>query len=102
MRIYQQILACGLFFITISCQEQAIDQQAEAQKLMELSREWAITAQKDDLQKTLDYWDKDAILMSPGEPALKGHEEIWKKQEDGTWKNAVDIYNSDPSITSIK
>lgn len=28
--------------------------------------------------------------------------EIWKKQEDGTWKNAVDIYNGDPTISSIK
>jgi ketosteroid isomerase-like protein len=28
--------------------------------------------------------------------------EIWKKQDDGSWKCVVDIYNSDPSITSIK
>jgi ketosteroid isomerase-like protein len=27
--------------------------------------------------------------------------EIWRKQEDGSWKNVVDISNSDPSITSI-
>lgn len=28
--------------------------------------------------------------------------EIWKKQENGTWKNVVDISNSDPSIKSIR
>lgn len=28
--------------------------------------------------------------------------EIWKKQTDGSWKNVVDISNSDPSIKSIK
>jgi len=27
--------------------------------------------------------------------------EIWKKQEDGNWKNVVDIYNGDPTLTSI-
>ncbi|MCB0665937.1 MAG: DUF4440 domain-containing protein [Saprospiraceae bacterium] len=26
---------------------------------------------------------------------------IWEKQEDGSWKNTVDIYNPDPSINSI-
>ena len=26
---------------------------------------------------------------------------IWEKQKDGTWKNTVDIYNPDPSITSV-
>lgn len=28
--------------------------------------------------------------------------EIWKKQEDGSWKNVVDIYNGDPAMTSIE
>ncbi len=27
--------------------------------------------------------------------------EIWKKQSDGSWKNIIDISNSDPSIDSI-
>jgi ketosteroid isomerase-like protein len=27
--------------------------------------------------------------------------EIWKKQEDGSWKNVIDISNSDPTIQSI-
>ncbi|WP_445383641.1 YybH family protein [Robiginitalea sp. IMCC43444] len=27
---------------------------------------------------------------------------IWKKQEDGSWKNVVDIYNNDPTLTSIE
>lgn len=28
--------------------------------------------------------------------------EIWEKQEDGSWKNVVDIFNENPSLTSIK
>ncbi|MEO9806417.1 MAG: DUF4440 domain-containing protein [Reichenbachiella sp.] len=27
--------------------------------------------------------------------------EIWKRQADGSWKNVVDIWNVDPSLTSI-
>lgn len=26
---------------------------------------------------------------------------IWEKQKNGTWKNTIDIYNPDPSISSI-
>lgn len=160
MRPYQLILTLGLFFILISCSEQAIDQEAEAEKLMELSRDWAKTANEtDDLDEIQKFWADDAILLFPGQSAIRGSKaiknmleetsgipgfeinwepkeayvsqsgdlgyvifhnyftmpdstgklittynkgvEIWKKQ-DGTWKNAVDIYNSDPSITSIK
>lgn len=28
--------------------------------------------------------------------------EVWKKQEDGSWKCVVDIFNKDPTLTSIK
>ena len=44
-----------------SCNEQSIDQEAEAEKLMGLSREWARSAQTDDLEKTLNFWAEDAI-----------------------------------------
>jgi ketosteroid isomerase-like protein len=27
--------------------------------------------------------------------------EIWRKQEDGSWKCVVDIFNEDPTLTSI-
>lgn len=160
MKSYQLIPIIGVFLIFISCNEQTIDQKAEAEKLMELSREWALSAQEDNLERTLDYWSEDAILMSSGQAALRGHDEImkmleetsqipgfevnwepkeafvskcgdlgyviadnyfkfpdsignivttygraveiWRKQEDGTWKNVVDISTPDPSVTSIK
>ncbi len=143
-----------------SCQESVIDQEAEAEKLMQLSREWSASVQAGDLEKVMSYWAEDAIIMSPDDPSMKGKEsirgmverslqnpgfeirwepreayvsesgdlgyvliqnyytipvdtlgnrkkvfnkgvEIWKKQEDGSWKNAVDIYNGDPSIESL-
>lgn len=27
---------------------------------------------------------------------------IWEKKPDGSWKNTIDIYNRDPSITAIR
>ncbi len=155
------ILISILIIVISSCsQQQIVDQKAEGEKLMELSREWAASAATDDLEKILNYWAEDAIVLPPGQSTLRGHNEImqmleggaqipgfevnwepkevfvsksgdlayliehnyfamddslgnqfktfnkavtiWKKQEDGSWKNVVDIWNEDPSITSIK
>ncbi len=150
------------FLITqlVSCTSYIVGQQAEAEKLMQLSREWAKSAAIDDTEQILSYWADNAVVMPPGQPALKGHDairqmlkeysnipgfeiswepkeafvsksgdlgyvlahncvkmqdslgntittfnkavEIWQKQEDGAWKNVVDIFNADPSLTAIK
>lgn len=153
-------LSCCFVAMAVACSQTTVDQKAEAENLMELSRQWAETAQGDDLEKILNYWAEDAVVFSPDQPSARGHEEImnmiegskeipgfeinwepkeafvsesgdmgyvlarnyfrfqdstgnfitvygnaveiWRKQPDGTWKNVVDIYNSDPTITSIK
>ena len=146
-----------LLIIILSCSTQTVDQTAEGEKLMELSRQWAKASTQEDI---LSYWADDALVMAPGQPALRGKAAltkmiegtanipgfevswepkevfvsksgdlaylieqnyfsvndslgnpirtynkvvtIWKKQEDGTWKNVVDMWNEDPSITSIR
>jgi len=147
-----------LIFSFQSCAEQQIvDQKAEGEKLMEASRQWAKSKSNEEY---LSYWADDAILIAPGQPTLRGKEQIakmleanaqipgfevswepqevyvsksgdlayliennyfawndslgnqvktfnkavtiWKKQTDGTWKNVVDTFNEDPSITSLK
>jgi len=159
---FNQIISVTVMMLTITaCTQNTIDQQAEAEKLMELSRSWAKSVKDKDIEKMLSYWADDAIVMSPNEPSVVGIEalrgmversmkipgfeinwepqeayvsksgdlgyviiknymtmpvdtlgntrtifnkgvEIWKKQENGTWKNVIDISNSDPSIKSIK
>jgi uncharacterized protein (TIGR02246 family) len=148
--------AIALMFIAIlSCNQQNVDTKAEGEKLLELSKEWSESATTGDVEKTVSYWADDAIVMSPGQPPLKGKKAIremveesykipgfriswepqsvevsksgdlaymieqsqitvndstgkaitehykgvsvWKKQLDGSWKNAVDISNADPS-----
>ena len=159
---FNQVISVAVMMLTITaCTQNTIDQQAEAEKLMELSRSWAKSVKDKDIEKMLSYWADDAIVMSPNEPSVVGIEalrgmversmkipgfeinwepqeayvsksgdlgyviiknymtmpvdtlgntrtifnkgvEIWKKQENGTWKNVIDISNSDPSIKSIK
>jgi len=162
MKTLKLTLPVCLAILLFSCNRtEQVDQAAEAEKLMNVSREWAIAAlQGDDLEKILNYWAEDAIVMPPDKASIKGHDElrkmlhdafnmpgfevnwepqnayvsksgdlgytifhnyfsfldslgntvtiygkgveIWKRQEDGSWKNVVDIHNSDPTITSIR
>ena len=161
MKINQIILAVSMLLTITACNKPTIDQQVEAEKLMELSRSWAKSVKDKDVEKMLSYWADDAIVMSPNEPSVVGIEalrgmversmkipgfeinwepqkayvsksgdlgyviiknymtmpidtlgntrtifnkgvEIWKKQENGTWKNVIDISNPDPSINSIE
>jgi ketosteroid isomerase-like protein len=59
-----------------ACNENSINTKTEAEKLMQLSRDWSKSAATDSIEKTISYWAEDAIVMSPGEPALKGKQAI--------------------------
>src|SRR5882672_11466294 len=74
-----------LAIIILACSEQKIDTKAEGEKLMEISRQWSTSASTDNIEKTLSYWADDAIVMSPGEPQLKGKEAI-RAMVEGTSK----------------
>jgi ketosteroid isomerase-like protein len=160
MKVIQLVLTACLFIFLSPVYAQMVDQKAEQEELMKLSREWAKAAQGTDTEKILSYWAEDALLIPPDQASLRGHEQlekmlegasgipgfevnwepkeayvsksgelgyviahkyfkfpdatgkintayfievgIWKKQENGKWKNTIDIYNPDPSITSIK
>jgi uncharacterized protein (TIGR02246 family) len=76
-----KIILAITVFIMVSCNEKSIDQQAEGEKLMQLSRDWSKAASTDSLDKVLSYWADDAVVMSPGQPAMKGKMEIRKMLE---------------------
>jgi len=148
----------AFFFLVLiflsGCSSNKIDTNVEGARLMQISRDWSKLAQTDSIERTLSYWADDAIVMSPGQPPLKGKEAIrgmveesskipgfkisweplsvfvsgagdmaymieenqitvndslgkpvtefnkavtiWKRQTDGSWKNVVDMWNSDP------
>jgi ketosteroid isomerase-like protein len=69
-----------------SCQmktEVKVDSKAEAEKLMQISRAWSKAAVSRNLEETLKYWADDAVIISAGEPDLKGKDAIRKMVEGG-------------------
>src|SRR5580765_5057064 len=58
------------------CSEHKIDTATEGEKLMQISREWSKSAATDSVEKTLSYWADDAVIMSPGQPPIKGKNSI--------------------------
>ena len=60
-----------------------VDRQAEAQMLMELSREWSKVLARGDLDSTLDFWSDDAVVMPPKLPAIEGKQAITEMIQAG-------------------
>ncbi len=58
------------------CAKGASDPQAEAERLMETSREWARAARSGDLDAIVRYWGDDATLLMPGQPVSRGKDQI--------------------------
>ena len=47
------------------------DVDAEAARLMKLSRDWSQLAGTGDIEATLSHWADDAVMMPPGQPPLR-------------------------------
>jgi ketosteroid isomerase-like protein len=65
-----------LFTVLTGCNEDTIDTKTEGERLMQISREWSKSAATDSMEKILSYWADDAVVMSPGQPPLKGKNSI--------------------------
>jgi uncharacterized protein (TIGR02246 family) len=68
--------------LLFSCNQTKVDKKAEGEKLMQLSKEWSQAASDGDVEKIVDYWTDDAVLMSAGQPVLNGKQAIRKMVED--------------------
>ena len=82
MRIILPLVA-SIFFL--GCSKTNIDTDKEGERLMEISREWSRSAATDNIEQTLSYWADDAIMMSSGNPPLKGKAAI-RAMVEGTKK----------------
>jgi ketosteroid isomerase-like protein len=72
MENYRLFISVLVFALLSSCSENATDQKAEADKLMQLSKAWAKSVKNKNVDEMLSYWADDAILMSPNEAAVVG------------------------------
>ena len=50
--------------------------EAEAARLMQTSREWSKVAASGDMTAALDYFADDAVMMSEGQPPVRGKQAI--------------------------
>lgn len=147
-------LSLSLIFFTCN-QVPEVDKQLEGKTLMQLSEEWSDIVVTGDVDRILEGWADDAVMMVPGMSPLKGKEAIrgyveaglqipgfaikweplevfvsdsgdmaymiernemkvndslgnpivtynktvtvWRKEQDGQWKNVIDIWNEDPN-----
>lgn len=53
-----------------------IDTEREAERLIQTSRSWSEAAQSRDVERMLDYWTDDALVVAPGQPERRGKDAI--------------------------
>lgn len=58
------------------CSEANVNKEAEAQELMQLSRDWSAMVEAGDFEASIDIWADDAIMLPPDLPVLTGKSEI--------------------------
>jgi len=71
-----------LVLTTIGCNPHKVDTKSEGKKLMKLSKEWSEVTSTGDVDKTVSYWADDALVMSAGQPPLKGKPAIRQMVEE--------------------
>lgn len=87
------IILCG-------CNEHKIDTKTEGEKLMQISRDWSKSASTGNIDSTLSYWADDAIVMSPGQPSVKGKQAI-RQMLEGTSNIPGFKISWDPKTVSV-
>jgi uncharacterized protein (TIGR02246 family) len=68
--------------VLTACNQNEIDAKSEGEKLMQTSREWSQVAASKNADSILRYWTEDAVVISAGEPVLKGKDGIRQMIED--------------------
>ncbi len=89
-----------MFFAITSCNQQNVDVKSEGEKLMQTSREWSKVAATKDVDKILSYWSDDAVVMSAGEPTLKGKDGI-RQMVAGSFKDPAFQISWEPQSAEI-
>lgn len=86
-----------ILIITVSCNQSKVDLKAEEAAIMKTDSTWATLAKESkDVDKIISYWSDDAVVLAPGQPAVKGKEALRKMVEDSkniqgfsiTWKSS--------------
>jgi len=68
------LLICNL--LLFGCSETTVNKEAEAEELMQLSRDWSAMVGAGELEASMDLWAADAVMLPPDLPVLAGKEAI--------------------------
>jgi len=71
-----------LVLIATGCNRPKVDRKAEGEKVIQASKEWSQVASSADVEKTISYWADDALVISAGQPPLKGKQAIRQMVEE--------------------
>lgn len=75
MRTFFVLLACTAVALS-GCAPAKTDDAAEAERLMQTSREWAKVASTGDMDRVLAYFADDAVLIAERQPPVRGREAL--------------------------
>ncbi|SRR5258705_8515235 len=93
-----------LFISMIGCNSSTVDLKAEETSIMKTDSAWSALAKGGgDVNKIVSYWSDDAVVMMPGQPAVKGKEALKKMVEDSknipgfsiSWKSSEVQFSPD-------
>jgi ketosteroid isomerase-like protein len=68
----------------MACMDTKVDTKAEGERLMQVSKDWSVSAGTDSIEKTLSYWADDAVVMFPGQAQIKGKKAIREMVENSS------------------
>ena len=72
-----------VFSVIVSCNQTNVDLRSEEASLRKTDSTWSVLAkQGGDPDKIVSYWSDDAVVMMPGQPAVKGKEALSKMVKD--------------------
>jgi uncharacterized protein (TIGR02246 family) len=75
-------IAILLVLTWAGCSQPKVDKKAEDEKVMQLSKQWSEVAASGDIEKTVNYWADNAVMMSAGQPVLNGKQAIRQMVEE--------------------
>jgi ketosteroid isomerase-like protein len=77
----RQLITFLLLAIVTACQQPKIDQKAEGEKLMQVSRDWAKSLSADSIDRVMSFWADSAMFVTPDNAPLYGKAAIRKMVE---------------------
>ncbi len=104
------IQALFVSIIIVSCSSPKVDLKTEEAAIMKTDSTWAELAKDSkDVEKIISYWSDDAVVLSPGQPLVRGKDALRKMVQDSknipgfsiTWKSSDVHFSPDGKMAYL-